>query len=71
MELAEPWTAHRDPESGPTFYYNATTKDATWHKPREPLRLPLDVALPEPWEAHRAQGTDWILLESLPEKVHR
>ena len=41
MELAEPWTAHRDPESGPTFYYNATTKDATWHKPREPLRLPL------------------------------
>ena len=60
MELAEPWTAHRDPETGRTFYYNATTKDAIWHKPREPLRLPLDVELPEPWEAHRAQGTDWI-----------
>ena len=26
MELAEPWTAHRDPETGRTFYYNATTK---------------------------------------------
>ena len=51
LELAEPWTAHRDPESGRTFHYNAT---------REPLRLPLDVELPEPWEAHRAQGTDWI-----------
>ena len=35
-------------------------RDAIWHKPREPLRLPLDVELPEPWEAHRAQGTDWI-----------
>eukprot|EP00439_Symbiodinium_sp_Y106_P075193 s2461_g14.t2 len=69
LELAEPWTAHRDPESGRTFYYNATTKDATWHKPREPLRLPLDdVELPEPWEAHRAQGTDWIFYYN---KAHR
>ena len=59
LSLPEPWTGHRDPDTGRTFYYNKVTKDATWREPQAPLRLPMDVVLPEPWEAHRAQGTDW------------
>ena len=56
MDLPEPWTGHKDPDTGRTFYYNKVTKDATWRRPSEPQRLPLDVDLPAPWEAHRAQG---------------
>ena len=75
MELAEPWTAHRDPETGRTFYYNATTKDAIWHKPREPLRHLLT------WNclshgrrivprARTGSSTTTRSLESLPGTVH-
>ena len=43
VTLPPPWSAHRDPDSGKTFYYNKVTKDATWRQPQEPLRLPCAV----------------------------
>ena len=43
LSLPEPWTGHRDPDTGRTFYYNKVTKDATWREPQAPLRLPMDV----------------------------
>ena len=34
LSLPEPWTGHRDPDTGRTFYYNKVTKDATWREPQ-------------------------------------
>lgn len=32
---AEDWSAHVDPESGHTYYYNQATEETTWDKPDE------------------------------------
>lgn len=55
-DLADGWTAHKHPENGAIYYYNAASGQTSWTKPEKP-QAAAPAALPAGWTEHLDAGS--------------